>query len=225
MRRIIVLALSLSSIALGCAESTTLELDAGMDAATADAGRDATTPPDAPSVDAPPIADAQPPDGPGPETWRSCDDATDCVLEPNDCCGWCGMGRFSDVDAVNRERLEEHAMEVCPEPEPCPLCPGGPLDPQVVATCEARTCRAIDLGTLPLTECTRDDDCVVTYANCCGCSGADDEVVAIRASAGRMAIDALFCAGGFCALDCAPRIPPGWRAVCDAGRCRPLSGG
>jgi hypothetical protein len=154
--------------------------------------------------------------------WRSCGQSSECVLTQNDCCGWCGEGHFSDVDAVNEAFLDEHALEVCPEPMPCPLCPGGPLDPQVIAVCRASTCTAIDLGTDPSTECAEAADCEATYGNCCGCSGTDDEVIAVSTAAGRSAVDTLFCGGGFCPLDCAAVEPPGWGASCEAGRCVPV---
>jgi hypothetical protein len=231
---------SLCLAASGCPASMTLPAtdsgsttDAGLDAARADdggsgvdaQGADSGTATDggggtdgggardsgAASVDGGPLAD-----------WQACTQTSDCVLEINDCCGWCGTGTVADVDAVNSMRIDEHAMAVCPAPIPCPRCATGPLDPQVVAVCQSMRCTAIDLGTSASTECTVASDCEAAYGNCCGCSGTDDEVIAVSTAAGRPAIDALFCAGGSCPLDCAERTPPGWGATCDAGHCVPM---
>jgi hypothetical protein len=219
--------------ASGCPASTT---GTTGDTGAPDAGHDAATIGDDGAVTDGGSADAQTTDGgsdggavdasrgdSGPPTsWGACGQSSDCVLAQNDCCGWCGMGHFADVDAVNESHLAEHEMDVCPVPMPCPACASGPLDPQVIAVCQDATCHALDLGTMPTTECTVAADCEADYGNCCGCAGTDDEVIAVRRDAGRTAIDALFCMGGSCPLDCATRTPPGWGATCDAGRCMPV---
>ncbi len=230
------IATALAVLTTGCPASTTsTEGDAGMD--TGPSADDTGVGTDgAPEVDtgAPldsgaaddtgVVSDASGSDA-GVADWHVCAVASDCVLAPNDCCGWCGTGHLTDVDAVNATYTAEHSTEVCPHPEttPCPACAGGPLDPQVVAVCESAACTALDLGAMDITACTAPPDCEVQYANCCACAGTDDEVVAVRTDAGRSALDALFCAGGFCALDCATRTPSGWTASCDAGHCRPVA--
>jgi hypothetical protein len=120
---------------------------------------------------------------------------------------------LSQVDAVNASQVDAHFMAVCPAPTPCPRCPTG-LNANLVATCAAQRCEALDLATLPLSACTSDSDCVVRYARCCGCSGTPTEVVSIRGDA-HGALDALLCDGGSCPTDCAPVADPGFTASCD----------
>jgi hypothetical protein len=167
----------------GCPASTTLTIDSG-------AGADAV----------------------GPSAWDACAVMADCQLAPSGCCPTCGSPTLADVDAVNVTMTTAHFSEVCPAPTPCPRCATGE-NPSLVAVCQSMHCAAVDLSMLPSSACTADADCIVRYANCCGCSGTESEVVSVRGDA-ESAIEQLLCDGGGCAADCVPRPDPSFRAVC-----------
>lgn len=152
--------------------------------------------------------------------WDGCSAMADCALLAAGCCQPCGTPVLSDYDAVNRMQSDAHFAEVCPAPTPCPRCATG-RNPNLVAVCESMHCAGVDLGALPLSQCTTDTDCRIRYANCCSCGGTEDEVVAVRVDS-ETAIEQVLCDGGACAADCAPHEDPSFRAVCDAttGHCR-----
>jgi hypothetical protein len=126
---------------------------------------------------------------------------------------------LDQLDAINVSQSDVHFMDVCPAPTPCPTCPSG-NNPNLVATCESAHCTGHDVSMMALSACTADSDCVIRYANCCSCSGDPSQVISVRADA-ESAVEQLFCDGGACPLDCAPRMDPNFAARCNAttGHC------
>ena len=151
----------------------------------------------------------------GPD-WAACLVPSDCVIVANSCCGVCGMPTLADMDAANKNFLEEHYDAVCDIPDPiCPGCAEMP-NPELVATCEEGRCLAVDLGAEDLTLCTSNDDCVIRTPVCCEC-GADMSpmsLVAIR-NDGRSALEDLVCDPDFGCTECAPTYPDNVEAICD----------
>lgn len=191
----------------GCPSATTLETDGG---GGGDAAMD-----DAANAD---DAGGGGADGGGADTgttasWASCAQTSECGLASVGCCSPCGMPTLADLEAINLSQRDAHYAEVCPVPTPCPRCATG-INPNLVATCQSARCTAYDLSTMPLSVCNTDADCVIRYANCCSCSGDPSEVVSVRADA-EAAVEALLCDGGGCALDCVPRMDPGFVAACN----------
>lgn len=207
------LAFPLLALILGCSSSTTGTTDGGgdaslgMDGSVADASA-----PDAPGVDAP-GTDAAAVDAGPIASWDSCAMTSACSLVPSGCCPTCGMPTLTDVDAINTTQTTAHFADVCPAPVPCPRCATG-LNASLVASCDVDHCKAFDLTMLPLSACTADSDCIVRYANCCGCGGDASVVVSIRGDS-HGALDALLCDPHTCPLDCVPRPDPAFVAVCD----------
>lgn len=156
------------SLALGCADSHGLEVDAAVPA------------PDAPDVDAPRLDAPSPPVGCGSGTGPACHDArlnccirstcvgtawmcplgttpegmctarggacdvrscgrpSDCVVVPESCCGTCGAATPEDVTAVNGDAASEHRASACAGVAGCDLC-FMTTDPHLTATCSAAT--------------------------------------------------------------------------------------
>jgi hypothetical protein len=194
------------------------EADSGADASAADAGGvDASSLDDASSDDAAASDDAQASDGGGPPVdWASCGQPSDCTLVPDGCCWSCAPPTLEQMDAVNvaESALAAHYAAVCAEPTPaCPRCATQP-NANLIATCEIDRCAGYDVTTLPLSECGADSDCVVRYASCCGCSGEDWEVVAIRRDM-HAGLDAMLCDASSCTDDCVPIEDPDFVAFCD----------
>jgi hypothetical protein len=114
---------------------------------------------------------------------------------------------------VNESRLTDQRAEACADGSDCPGC-FGVQDAMLIATCDMRTCFAIDLHTHPATACTRDDDCVLWTPTCCDCGLVTaDRAIAISDTG---MIAALTC--DFDRPDCppcAPSFPPELFAYCD----------
>lgn len=189
----------------GCPSATTRIDDAGNDAAgrVDGAGTDASS-----SDDAATTVDV----GPQP-SWNSCSVTSDCGLVSMGCCSPCGSPTLDQLDPINLTQRDAHFMDVCPAPTPCPRCATG-TNPNLVATCRLAHCTGVDISMTALSACTADTDCVIRYANCCSCSGDASQVVSVRVDA-ESAVEQLLCDGGACPLDCAPRMDPGFHAVCD----------
>ena len=154
-------------------------------------------------------------DGIGPD-WAACTVPSDCVIAANSCCGVCGMPTLDDVDAANKNFLEEHYDAVCDIPDPiCPGCATMP-NPELIATCREGSCLAMDIGEEDLTNCTSSDDCVIRTPECCEC-GADmtpTSLVAIRGD-GRSVLEDLVCDPVVACPECAPIYPDNVEAICD----------
>ena len=146
--------------------------------------------------------------------WQACDLNSDCVLTPASCCAVCGAPRLGDVDAVNRERLDQHFADVCPNPGPCPKC-GVATNPELLATCDDSACRALDIREQEASACSTNADCRLRVTGCCECGGstASSDLIAIRSDA-ESAYRALVCDPEQACAECAPVYPTDVEAYC-----------
>jgi len=149
----------------------------------------------------------------GTTPWASCTANSECVVMPVTCCGTCGQASASDMVGVNRSHISEYRGDRC-DVAICPACAGEP-DPNLIATCEAGTCRALDVRTDPVSACTVSSDCTLRINTCCMCSF--DPPIAIRAD-GEADFQALVCDGDEVCPECAPAFP-NWAAYCQVNHC------
>jgi len=154
--------------------------------------------------------------GAGTTDPTACDQPTDCVVVPMNCCGGSGMPTLHEVTAINSAAYQEFTM-------PCQLvdCAStlGPIPPEIGATCSAGHCLAFDIREMPLTECTDANQCMLRAGlSCCGGCGLElDDWVALRSDAD---ISELVCGDGPIACDpCVAEPSPIMSAQCVAGRC------
>ncbi len=147
----------------------------------------------------------------------ACGVPSDCVVVLNGCCDTCGPASASDRLAVNKNRVDEVAKEVCSEPVPCPKCASFP-NPALVATCEAGRCKLVDLSLEPLAKCATDADCRLRTNTCCECGGPTDagHLTAVGKQGG---IESIVCDPGFACDECLPQYPSDAVAVCVDGHC------
>jgi hypothetical protein len=144
-----------------------------------------------------------------------CDVPTDCVLVPASCCV-CGMPELPDVTAVNVASQEEYLGSICGMGPACG-CPIA-LNPNLAATCDAGTCRAVDVREHVASECADDRDCRVRVSQCCECGG-DTSPGALIAVNSTLEYEELVCDPlGLCA-DCAPSYPTEASAHCASNHC------
>lgn len=127
-----------------------------------------------------PKAASKPPKTPPAAT--TCTEPSQCGLYPADCCGDCGAFTPDHVVAYNIDWIGEHAQPGCVDMS-CPKCARDEEEfpqrqYQLVATCEKRTCVVKKLDHMPITQCTRDDQCVVATPRCCACDWSN--AVAVR---------------------------------------------
>lgn len=153
--------------------------------------------------------------GIAPAAWASCTVNSDCTLGANSCCGVCGAPPLDDVDAVNKEQLEAHFNAVCPEPLPCRNC-GMTNNPNLLSTCSAGACKAVDVRHDSVSECTTDDDCRLRVTGCCECGGstASGDLIAINILSGDDEYRALVCDENTACPECAPIYPTDVEAYC-----------
>ncbi len=157
---------------------------------------------------------------PPPADWARCAVNSDCVLRADSCCAPCGAPGLDDVDAVHQARTEEHFRDVCPSPTPCPLCPVA-NNPDLLATCEAWACEAVDIRRHFASTCASDDDCRLRVAGCCECGGstAPADLIAI-AWLGEAGYRQLVCDPEQACPECAPVYPDEVEAWCASdGHC------
>ena len=149
----------------------------------------------------------------------ACDFPSDCVVTANTCCGECGEPTLAGSTAVNQASLSDYRDLLCADNPVCPRCAVMP-NPELVATCEANECRAVDIGMEAMTQCSSDAECVIRTTDCCECGGATDpgSLIAIRADA-EGAYTSLICDPGFGCPECLPVYPDDAVATCNAGRC------
>ncbi len=156
---------------------------------------------------------------------RACAAPEDCAVTANTCCGECGEATLEGSTAVRRDALTSFRDGLCVGDPICPGC-ASQINPELVATCNAGTCEARDLGAEPITECTSSDQCRVRTIDCCECGGRTDvdSLIAIRAEQEGALLD-LTCTPGFTCGGCAPIYPEDVRAECVANRCTLVVGG
>jgi hypothetical protein len=152
--------------------------------------------------------------GSPPVGWEVCELNSDCALTAASCCGVCGEPALGDVDAVNRERLDQHLEDVCPDPQPCPKCAVA-TNPDLHATCDNGACLALDIRAHGASACSADDDCRLRVTGCCECGGstASWDLIAIR-SDGEATYEALVCDPAWACDACVPVYPPDVEAYC-----------
>ncbi|WP_438016267.1 BPTI/Kunitz domain-containing protein [Sorangium sp. So ce315] len=147
----------------------------------------------------------------------------DCVLASPRCCASCDPVDARAYVAIHRDATDDYwASTGCGDVACAPCPPVSEADSTsqyFTAACESGRCVVLDVRESPLTECTKDTDCVLRDGvGCCeGCDGKG--VVALNQSAD---LRALVCPEGFGACPpCAPVYPEGMTAVCAEGRCKP----
>ena len=153
------------------------------------------------------------------EDLRSCGETSECEVVSQTCCGECGEATLEGSTAIRADRVEDHFEGLCADDIACDPCVGGP-NPDLVATCNAARCVAVDLSRLPLAACTTDDECRLRAPECCEC-GSDvspEALVAIRADA-EADLRSLLCDRTAVCGACAPAYPPSVAAACVGGRC------
>lgn len=144
--------------------------------------------------------------------WALCGANSECVLAANTCCGVCGKPALTDVDAVNKTQLGAHRTDVCPKPVPCPQCLTS-TNPDLLATCDAGRCKALDVHTLPATACSRDDECRLRVTGCCECGGSTEPAQLIAVSNPSLYVN-LVCDPSQACPACAPVYPTSVEAYC-----------
>jgi hypothetical protein len=152
--------------------------------------------------------------------WALCELNSDCILSPASCCAVCGKPALADVDAVNRERQDEHFRDICPDPGPCPKCAESP-NPELSATCTNGACVALDIREHQTSVCSSNDDCRLRVTGCCECGGstASWALIAI-ARDGEPSYQALVCDPDQACDECAPVYPTDVEAYCEThGHC------
>lgn len=150
-----------------------------------------------------------------------CLQPSECVVMENTCCGVCGVPSLGDVEGVHTLDVDRYRDALCAEPVECELCGELPGNPNLVATCNAAACQAVDLHLLPATTCASDDQCVLRTNTCCECGTTPDasNLIAVRAD-GIPDVLALLCDDDAICDDCAPTYPDSLEAFCnDAGQC------
>jgi hypothetical protein len=111
----------------------------------------------------------------------TCSRPGQCVVIPKSCCGQCGSATAEDSMAVNANTLEAQGRPEC-KGQSCPRCTEA-NDParahQLVAVCEERNCKVLDLSKMDETVCKADTECVAIPSQCCS-----PVYVAVRTDAG-----------------------------------------
>jgi hypothetical protein len=152
--------------------------------------------------------------GSGVPDWAVCSANGDCTLASSGCCPGCGAQTLADVDGVNKHDLAVHIHDVCPQPAYCPKCATA-SNPNLLATCSAGACVAVDVRQESATACTADADCRLRTTGCCECGGslAPNELIAINTGK-EAAYEALLCDAHTVCPDCGPIYPTTVQAFC-----------
>lgn len=157
--------------------------------------------------------------GQGDPPANICDEASDCELIPNGCCG-CGVHGIEDLVAVPIDNVGAWKQWVCGDANPsCPDCEGV-LNPRLYADCVGGACEAVDLEALE-GECSADTDCVAVPAACCECGASTDpsDIVSIPRDREESFVDYQCGNDGIFCDACLWSPPEGLRAFCDGGQC------
>jgi hypothetical protein len=118
---------------------------------------------------------------------------------------------------VNQGRIDQYRGGRC-DGEACPACFMEP-DPNLVATCSAGRCEAINVRTHDVSACVADMDCSLRVPTCCGCSSSPP--IAIRAG-GELDFTSRGCDGDEACPECFPAFE-GWDASCQMGHCEAVA--
>ncbi len=123
----------------------------------------------------------------------------------------CGAASPGDMIGVRIDAEATYREGVCAMMA-CPDC-AARQDPDLIATCNAGACEAVDLHSSPITRCTTSADCELRQDDCCSCSGTFLSI----ATAHDGDFQSLVCGAG--PVACPPCVehmpPPGVIAVCD----------
>jgi len=149
-----------------------------------------------------------------------CNEPSECVVTHSGCCEPCSEPTLDDVIGISREDLPEYREAACADPVACPDCIPAAPNPDLVATCNARACVAVDVTSLPATRCTDDDECRVRTNTCCECDAEPsfDNLIGIT-PLGVLDLLGLVCDSAATCEPCAPDYPSDVEAYCNAGRC------
>jgi hypothetical protein len=157
-------------------------------------------------------------EGTATKDWDKCGAPGDCTLQAKGCCAPCGMPGIDDVDAVNQSKIDEHQKDVCGEELPvCPACATMP-NPDLLAACALGQgkCVALEVSKSSFAACTKDEDCMLRAATCCGCGPYDKEqLLALNKGQNAAYASELGCDLVNCAPCENPEFPEGVKAVCD----------
>lgn len=157
-------------------------------------------------------------EGTAAKDWDTCGVPGDCTLAAKGCCAPCGMPGIGDMDAVNQSKIDEHQKDVCGEEPPiCPAC-ATMTNPDLLAACALGQgkCVALEVSKSSFAECSKDDDCMLRAATCCGCGPYDKEqLLALNKTRNAAYMSELGCDLVDCAPCDKPELPPGVKAVCD----------
>ncbi|HVU05410.1 MAG TPA: hypothetical protein VHE30_26870 [Polyangiaceae bacterium] len=152
----------------------------------------------------------------GTASYATCTGPGQCVALVPGCCGTCGAPTLQDVAGVNADKQDDFRAATCGDPHPvCPACPTA-LEPNLVAFCEASTCRAHDVREEDLSACTKDDDCRLRYPDCCETCGPNPSLLIAIATSRAEDYREKTCKTGQSCPKCAVFYPAGWSATCGA---------
>lgn len=155
-----------------------------------------------------------------PKAATACQTPNDCVLVPTSCCGSCDLDAAVPMSAYNGDWIEEHGQPGC-DGAGCPRCAvsedwAPQQQGQLIAACEAHRCVVKDLDHMPMTACSKDEQCVVATPRCCACTWNNS--VAVRADAAAK-LNRLVCAPGTGCPACA-QVGHKPKVECAKGRCQ-----
>lgn len=149
-----------------------------------------------------------------------CSEPSECTITPVGCCAPCTEPTLEDVIGLASEDVDEYREVVCADPVACPDCEPAAPNPNIVATCNARACIAIDVATLPATLCSDDDECRVRTNTCCECDAEPvfQNLIGIT-PLGVLDLLNLVCDADATCDACTPTYPDDVEAFCNDGRC------
>jgi len=151
--------------------------------------------------------------------WQRCSDNSECTVVSESCCGSCGQPSPGDMVGVNSGRIRDYRGDSCDRVD-CPACFMEP-DPNLIATCNAGRCEAIDVRTHAVSSCTGTSQCSLRVNTCCGCSSSGP--IAIHGSS-ESDFMSLVCVGDEVCPECFPAFPE-WDVSCQMGHCVALNVG
>lgn len=149
-----------------------------------------------------------------------CNEPSECIVTHAGCCEPCVEPTLDDVIGISPDDLEEYRASTCADPVACPDCEPAFPNPDLVATCNARACVAVDVQGLPATRCTDDDECRVRTNTCCECDADPTfpNLIGIT-PLGVLDLLGLVCDSDATCDPCTPDYPSDVEAYCNAGRC------
>ena len=159
--------------------------------------------------------------GSGPTSWKQCTLPGTCVArESQFCCFDCDP---SESEGAYWKLVPQHDIDVCTaHPGSC----GGKCYPEAHtkgqsfhAVCENGTCGVVDVRKDVLSACTQDSDCLLRSSGCCdSCTPDLDHLIALaKTEVPSYLAQACNPEAPVSCSSCAPQVPAGASAVCNAG--------